>query len=85
MIKSDYKAALKSFVGKVKFDVVFLDPPYKLNLISGILEFIYSNDLLNDDGIIVCEFEDENLNFTNYELYKSREYGSKKVCIYRKF
>ena len=85
LIKNDYKIALKSFVGKVKFDVVFLDPPYKLNLISDILDFIYSNDLLNDDGIIVCEFENEILDFPNFELYKSRKYGSKKVNIYRKF
>ena len=85
LIKNDYKVALKSFIDKVKFDVVFLDPPYKLNLISDILDFIYSNDLLNDGGIIVCEFEDEKLDFSSFELYKSRKYGSKNINIYRKF
>ena len=85
LIKSDYMNALKSFVGKVKFDLIFLDPPYKLNLISGVLDFVCKNDLLNSDGIVVCEFEDEVLDFDELELIKSRTYGTKKVNIYRKF
>ena len=85
LIKSDYMDALRGFVGKVKFDIIFLDPPYKLNLISDILEFIFINDMLSYNGIVVCEFEDEVLDFSKFELYKSRKYGSKKVNIYRKF
>ena len=85
LIKGDYLDALKNFVGKVKFDIVFLDPPYKMNLISDILDFIFSNDLLNDNGLIVCEFEDEVLDISKYELYKSKKYGTKKVNVYRKF
>ncbi len=85
LIKGDYLDALKNFVGKVKFDIVFLDPPYKMNLISDILDFIFSNDLLNDNGLIVCEFEDEVLDISRFELYKSKKYGTKKVNVYRKF
>ena len=77
--------ALNSFVGKVKFDLIFLDPPYKLNLISDILDFICKNDLLNPKGIVVCEFENEVLDFYGLDLIKSRVYGTKKVNIYRKF
>ena len=85
LIKCDYKDALNSFIGRVKFDLIFLDPPYKLNLISDILSFIYNNDLLNDRGMIICEFEDEVLECSNFELVKSKKYGSKKVNIYKKF
>lgn len=85
LIKCDYKDALKSFVGRVKFDLIFLDPPYKLNLISDILSFIYDNNLLNDNGLVICEFEDEVLDNFCLELVKSKKYGSKKVNIYRKF
>lgn len=84
LIKSDYMDALKSFIG-IKFDIIFLDPPYKLNLISDIIDFIYNNELLSDNGLIVCEFENEELDISKYELYKSRKYGTKKVNIYRKF
>lgn len=85
LIKKDYKAALNSFVGNIKFDLIFLDPPYKLNLISNILKFICDSNLLNDHGLVICEFENEDLVFEGLELIKSRRYGSKKVNIYKKF
>lgn len=85
LIKGDYKVALNSFVDKCKFDLIFLDPPYKLNLISDILCFISENDLLSKNGLVVCEYEDEELNFEGLELIKSKKYGTKKVNIYRKF
>lgn len=85
LIKKDYKAALNSFVGNIKFDLIFLDPPYKLNLISNILKFICDSNLLNDHGLVICEYENEDLVFEGLELVKSRKYGSKKVNIYKKF
>ena len=85
LIKKDYKAALNSFVGNIKFDLIFLDPPYKLNLISNILKFICDSNLLNDHGFVICEYENEDLVFEGLELIKSRRYGSKKVNIYKKF
>lgn len=85
LIKKDYKAALNSFVGNIKFDLIFLDPPYKLNLISNILKFICDSNLLNDHGLVICEYENEDLVFEGLELIKSRRYGSKKVNIYKKF
>ena len=60
LIKKDYKDALNCFVKTgVRFDIIFLDPPYKMCLINDILNFIYDNDLLNKSGIIVCEYENE--------------------------
>ena len=85
LIKKDYKAALNSFVGNIKFDLIFLDPPYKLNLISNILKFICDSNLLSDHGLVICEYENEDLVFEGLELIKSRRYGSKKVNIYKKF
>lgn len=85
LIKSDYMDALKCFKLKcLKFDLIFLDPPYSLNLINGILDYIYVNDLLNDGGIVVCEYECEDILFNNYNLLKSKMYGSKKVSILKK-
>ena len=85
LIKSDYKIALNNFVKDgTKFDVIFLDPPYKLCLINDILDFIYKNDLLNENGIIVCEYENENVFSDNFHEIKTRKYGSKLVTFYRK-
>ena len=68
----------------IKFDVIFLDPPYKFNLINYILEFISKNDLLNTDGIIVCEFDNEHVVNDKFSLIKSKKYGDKSVFIYKK-
>lgn len=85
LIKDDYISALSFFVTKkIKFDVVFLDPPYKLCLINDILDYIYDYDLLNNDGIIVCEYECENVFCNTFSLIKSKKYGSKMVDIYKK-
>ena len=83
LLKKDYKEALKE-LNNIKFDLIILDPPYKLNLINDILEYIYNNDLLNDGGIVVCEYETEEVNNYNLKLTKSKKYGSKKVDFYEK-
>ena len=85
VIKSDFRIALETFKNNnIKFDVIFLDPPYKLNLINECLEKIVNYGLLEDNGIIVCEYEEEKLNNDDLVLIRKKEYGSKKVNIYTK-
>ena len=38
-----------------KFDIIFLDPPYGTGLAEKALESIIQFDILNENGIIVCE------------------------------
>lgn len=84
IIKSDYKNALEIFKNsKIKFDIIFLDPPYKLNLINDCLSKIIDYNLLNKEGIIVCEYEDEKLNNDALTIIKEKNYGSKKITIYK--
>lgn len=85
LYKCDYMSALRSFKDNhIKFDLVFLDPPYKLNLINDILDYICDNDLLSDGGLVICEFETEDVNCSRLDLFKSKKYGSKMVNIYKK-
>ena len=82
VIKNDYANALREFKDKnIKFDIIFLDPPYELNLISHCLNKISEYNLLNDDGIVVCEFEKENINYKEFNILKERSYGSKNIMI----
>ena len=49
IIKSDYVDALNLFKNNnIKSDIVFLDPPYKLNLIQNCLNTIEKYDLLSE-------------------------------------
>ena len=46
---------------------------------KGLLEKIEEYDLLNEDGIIVCEIEEEFK--TTYKIKKEKKYGNKKVYV----
>ena len=85
ILKKDYKDALKELKNdNVKFDLVFLDPPYKLNIINDSIKKILEYDLLNKNGLIICEYEEE-LVECDLELFKEKKYGTTYVKIYRNF
>ena len=84
IMKSDYRNSLELLKNSnIKFDIIFLDPPYKFNLINDCLDKIYDYNLLNDNGIIVCEYENEDVTTDKYELIKEKKYGSKNIKIYK--
>lgn len=83
VLQKDCVKALQYFKdNKIKFDLIFLDPPYHHNLMNDVLNKIEKYQLLNKDGIVVCEYEEGNIQ-TNYFLLKSKKYGIKKVDIYQ--
>ncbi len=86
VLKNDYKDALKAFENKTKFDLIFLDPPYKTNYIEESLKLIERYDLLNKDGLVVCESDDVNkIKYSNYyQEYKNRKYSEKIVVILKR-
>jgi len=82
LIKDNYKEALKTLEAKKeKFDIIFLDPPYNLNLISDSLNEIKKYDLLKESGIVICEFEEEKINIQDYNIYKEKKYGKTNILI----
>lgn len=75
----DYKRFLKTT--EEKFDIIFLDPPYKENQMDKALRIIEERGLLNKGGIVVCEYEIGNPK-TNLKLTKEKSYGPKKIKIF---
>ena len=54
--KADYKKALQKCLSmNLKFDYVFLDPPYGQGFCDEILPFLVENKLLNENAIVVVE------------------------------
>lgn len=84
IINSDYKKALKNF--NIKFDLIFLDPPYNTNYIEESIKLIMELDLLNNDGIIVCESDslDKIIYTSMLEKVKEKKYGDKYIVLLRK-
>ncbi len=84
LYNGDYRKALLSFSEKKEqFDLIFLDPPYKFNLINDCLEKIYDLHLLSKDGIIICEFEHEQLSTDKFIELKRKRYADKNIVIYK--
>ena len=82
LILNDYNKALKNFKEQnLKFDIIFLDPPYKNNYMKECLKLIEEYELLNKDGIVICEYEFEKFE-SNLKVYKEKKYGSKNIAIY---
>lgn len=77
--------ALKYLEGEDKFDIIFLDPPYKSRLLAGALQKIIEFDKLNVGGIIICEgpADDEPGELaSSYKKIKSSKYGKKRITLY---
>lgn len=68
---------------KDKFDFIFLDPPYNDNILEEV--FVYLQNVLNDDGIVMCE-TDKKYGFINDSLLflKEYKYGNTKITTFRK-
>ena len=81
VIKSDYKKFLKET--DEKFDIIFLDPPYRKGLMGKALRVIEERDLLNEGGLVVCEYEYDDFK-TNLDLFKEKSYGFKKIKIFKR-
>lgn len=83
ILKQDYIDALNYLKEKnIKFNIIFLDPPYKDNLITPAIKKILEYNLLLDGGIIVCEYESEKIE-TDLKYIREKKYGDKKVAIYK--
>ncbi len=69
----------------IKFDLVFLDPPYKLDCINDILKYLIKNKLLNINAYVIVELTNNNLddNYNNLVKIKEKHYGEKIVFIYK--
>lgn len=85
IITKDYLRALEE-VKNQKFDIIFLDPPYKLNLVGKAVEKILELDILNEDGVIIVETDEEkrdleNLGKLDVNIYDFRIYGRAKLIF----
>ena len=79
IIKDDYKCIENL---QKKFDIIFLDPPYKMTIFDTFLDIVEKNKLLNNNGIIVYEC-DKDLDFINDKYFiKKYKYGIAYVYIF---
>ena len=67
------------------FDIIFADPPYKLDVYEKMVDLILEKNILSENGIIVLESEKElNIDESRFKKVKIYNYGLAKVYILRK-
>ncbi len=79
ILNQDFESALKLLSAKnIKFDIVYLDPPYNSDYIQRALEMLDSLNLLENGATIVAETDNQK-NLQNapncYIMEKSKKYG----------
>lgn len=79
VINKDYKKCLEE-LKNIKFDIIFLDPPYKTNFGAQSIKIIAEKDLLSKEGLIIFETDKQEEDYRE-ELEKyvkikdKRKYG----------
>ena len=85
VIRSDYMTYLKTC--REKFDIIFLDPPYKEEFLENALKMITEIDILQSGGIIVTERplqKEFDLNFEGFSRSKDYKYGQTLLTVFKK-
>lgn len=84
VINKSYIDALNYFKeNNIIFDIIFLDPPYHLNVLNDALKYIEKYNLLKSGGIIICEYEEE-IPLDIYDLIAIKKYGKTNIKIFKK-
>ncbi|HLB55876.1 MAG TPA: 16S rRNA (guanine(966)-N(2))-methyltransferase RsmD [Coxiellaceae bacterium] len=71
---------------KNKFDIVFIDPPFKKNLLLKACELLISRDLLNKNAVIYLEFEKNSVDLSqlpkNWVVKKHKSTKTVEYALY---
>lgn len=86
IIKNNSLQAIKYLnTNQIKFDIVFLDPPYFKNIYLKILQEIDKSTVINEGGLIIVQHSTDakvNYDFKNIIFLKERKYGKSKITIF---
>ena len=77
ILELPYDLAAKRLCGQ-KFDIVYLDPPFRADYYEDILRRIAEFDLLSEDGVVLFEHATERAfpEVEGFEVFDRRKYGS---------
>jgi len=68
---------------KLRYDIVFLDPPYKEKTLENILNKIIENRILKESGIIIIHRHKKEIDEfpKNFQLIDEKKYGISKIIF----
>ena len=68
---------------KKRFEIIFLDPPYKDKNLNKLLLNIYDCNILNENGIIIIHRHknEKDILPKNYKIIEEKKYGISKIIF----
>ena len=85
----DYKQMIQGISGKEKYDIVFIDPPYKDGIIPEVLKLLVKCDVVNGGAFIICEsgkediFEGDESLREKFDIQKQSRYSITYITVLR--
>jgi 16S rRNA (guanine(966)-N(2))-methyltransferase RsmD len=83
---AEYKNVLEK-MKHMKFDLVFIDPPFRMKAIDEIINFLICNDMIAEEGYIMAEYPMEDVvekQYDGFNVKLCRRYSSSEVLILEK-
>lgn len=80
MYNLDFRTCLARVTGK--FDIVFADPPYAMDVAAETLSLLAQRDLLAEQGVVVWESEREESAPDGWTMVDRRSYGRTKIFFF---
>jgi 16S rRNA (guanine(966)-N(2))-methyltransferase RsmD len=85
IVKKDYAKALIEFKNTLKFDIVFIDPPYESGYYQDAVRLLVEGGLIRPNGIVILE-SGEKLGglFYGMEMFKEKKYGTTHITFLKR-
>ncbi len=66
-----------------RFDIIFLDPPYKVKNLDSIFEYIVTNKICNNNGIIILHRHknEKDIFSKKFKIIEEKKYGISKIIF----
>ena len=84
LIAGDAAYVLERCLAGDRFDIIYLDPPYKKKLIDFSINTIVKNKIINLNGMVIAEYgSGENVYMASgVEIIKIKKYGNTRLVFY---
>lgn len=86
ILNQDAESALTQFENKgLKFDIIFLDPPYNKGIVQKILQQLEKYNIMQSEGVVIVETDREEETperFGKFFKQKEKNYSSTKITFY---
>lgn len=87
VIRKDFLQAIRDLAGKgFRFDIIFMDPPYRTDMAKNGLLAIFNYDIVTSNSLIIIEHYKTDLlpeRAGSFELFKIKKFNKKILSFYK--